>query len=161
MPIVEPFQALRLSSRSIPDVGKVLATAYDAVDDDLKRRLLSESPHDILRLELPVPPPGSKGDRYRAASLMLREWMDRGVLEVDPMPSYYVTSHEFTVAERRIVRAGHCERSIALCFVEWADWWVVPWPERFEYQAGSYQLIRSPFIHSFGELGPDFLPIAV
>ncbi len=66
----------------------VLATAYDAVDENLRRRLLRQSPHNVLRLELPVPPEGGEGHPYQAPSRVLREWKDRGVFEIDPSPCY-------------------------------------------------------------------------
>jgi uncharacterized protein (DUF1015 family) len=104
-------------------MGSVLATAYDAVDDALTRRLLAASVYNVLRLELPVVSPGPGQDKYEAAAALFTEWREEGAITPDPKPAYYVLGHDFVHMGRRLTQLG----LVCLCSLhEWAEHEILP-----------------------------------
>ena len=95
MPRIAPFRALRFREEVCGPTGSVLATAYDAVDDALTRKLLTASTYNVLRLELPAVSPDPGQDKYQAAAAMFTQWRKDGAITPEPDPAYYVLGHEY------------------------------------------------------------------
>ena len=62
---------------------------YDVISETERQVLVSRSPSNIVRLELPEDDGDPAGDRYLTASRLLDGWRDGGVLHRDPLPAFY------------------------------------------------------------------------
>ena len=123
VPHIAPFRALRFRERVCGPMGSVLATAYDAVDGALTRKLLAASAYNVLRLELPVVSPGPDQDKYEAAADMFKRWQAEDAITPDPEPAYYVLGHDFVHMGRRLTQLG----LVCLCILhDWADREILP-----------------------------------
>jgi uncharacterized protein (DUF1015 family) len=86
--VLAPFRALRYDPAQV-DVADVLAPPYDVIDDAERRELAARSPHNVVRLTLPLDDEGA-GSSYDNARSALGEWRRSGVLAVDDQPALYV-----------------------------------------------------------------------
>jgi uncharacterized protein (DUF1015 family) len=101
VPRFEPFRALRYHG---VDLDLVLAPPYDVLSDDDRRQLAERHPHNIVHVDVPVETDGP--DRYTTAARVLTEWIDLGVLAVDPEPSFTIYRMEFVDAQGRSRRTS-------------------------------------------------------
>ncbi len=92
MPRFEPFPALRYSPSESLDL--VSAPPYDVISRTDVRRLLRHDSHNIVAIDVPDEADGD--DRYRIAARRLDEWIDDGVLVVDPLPTFTLYRMQFT-----------------------------------------------------------------
>jgi uncharacterized protein (DUF1015 family) len=83
----KPFPASRYDLSRV-DLSQVVSPPYDVIDDTLRTQLASRSPHNAVRVDLPVEEEGQ--DRYELARTLLRTWEDDGVLVTDPTPTLTV-----------------------------------------------------------------------
>jgi len=75
---VKPFRGLIYNPKVIEDLADVVSPPFDTISEELREKLLSRHPYNIVRLELPS---GEKGkDRYLEARDILRDWIEKGVL---------------------------------------------------------------------------------
>jgi uncharacterized protein (DUF1015 family) len=90
VPTLRPFRALRFDA-AVSDLSAVLAPPYDIIGPDLRRRLLEQDPHNVVRIELPADLGTATDDDYRSAARTLEAWQRDGVLVRDAEPT--VTVH--------------------------------------------------------------------
>ena len=93
MPTLRPFRALRFDA-AVSDLSAVLAPPYDIIGPELRRRLLEQDPHNVVRIELPADLGSATDDDYRSAARTLEAWQRDGVLVRDAEPT--VTVHRMT-----------------------------------------------------------------
>jgi uncharacterized protein (DUF1015 family) len=81
----QPFAAVRYDTDRV-EPAAVIAPPYDVIDDAQRAELVSRSPYNAVRLELPV----EEGDesRYEVARRLFTGWQDEGVLVVDDVPTF-------------------------------------------------------------------------
>jgi len=91
---VRPLRALRYA----PDVdlGLAICPPFDVISPRERQRLLSLSPYNAVRLELPQ----DGEDPYRAAAELLARWRAEGVLRRDESPALYALEQAFVVEGR-------------------------------------------------------------
>lgn len=80
----EPFRGIRFDPDRV-DLAQVTAPPYDVIDTDQRNALAARSPHNIVRIDVPVEP-----DDYALAKSNLDTWLADGVLIEDDEPSFYV-----------------------------------------------------------------------
>ncbi|MDT0330322.1 DUF1015 domain-containing protein [Nocardiopsis lambiniae] len=100
-----PFRGLRYANGDLDrfidgefDLARLLAPPYDVPDAEEARALQRSDPHNAARVTLPFElsrhsTAGTEGTvprRYRAAAALLHDWVDTGVLALDPLPALYV-----------------------------------------------------------------------
>ncbi|MBI4423757.1 MAG: DUF1015 domain-containing protein [Elusimicrobia bacterium] len=100
MVFVRPFRGVRYDPRRVP-MGRAVCPPYDVIPAVLAERL-RRLPFNAIHLELP----SGNGNRYRKAAALWRRWRERGVLQGDPAPSYYVVEQRFSHGGRSYVRTG-------------------------------------------------------
>ncbi|SEQ33870.1 DUF1015 family protein [Microlunatus flavus] len=91
MPRFEPFRALRFADR---DLQPLLAPPYDVLDDSDVDALQARSAHNVTFVDVPR----GGADRYEVAAATLQDWVDQGVLVLDPEPSFTIYRLRFTDA---------------------------------------------------------------
>jgi uncharacterized protein (DUF1015 family) len=98
---VRPLRGIRFN----PDVvhlGGVLAPPYDVIDDAQRDELYARDLRNIVRVDYSKDlddDVSGISDRYTRAAEHLQAWLDLGVLIRDPVPSFYVTEHQFTAPD--------------------------------------------------------------
>jgi len=106
---VYPFRAYRYS----PQAGRLedLATQpYDKITPEMRRRYLSLSPYNLVRIILgePQPDDSEKDNIYKRAARYLNEWIEKGILRQDPEEAFYAYFQEFVDPDsgERLLRKG-------------------------------------------------------
>jgi uncharacterized protein (DUF1015 family) len=92
---VQPIKTLRYDSRVAGPLEDLIAPPYDVVDDELRAELARRSPHNVVEIDLPEPPPGG-GDRYEHAAATMRDWLEQGVLVIEEEPALWALRQEYT-----------------------------------------------------------------
>jgi uncharacterized protein (DUF1015 family) len=100
-----PFRGVRYAPARVGELANVTSPPYDVIGPGTLEQLRAASPYNIVRLILPEPergpagpsgggPIGARRGDARAvgqlAAARLRDWLDDGVLAVDPSPALYV-----------------------------------------------------------------------
>ena len=70
---IKPFRGVRYNPSELGDIGSVVAPPYDVVSPTMRERLESAHPHNVIRLELPMPEGGR--DAYETAAHLYQEWL--------------------------------------------------------------------------------------
>ena len=86
--VLAPFRALRYDPTRV-ELASVLAPPYDVIDSAQRRELADRSPHNVVRLTLPLDSDGG-GSAYDNARSALAQWRSDGVLVPDDRPAVYV-----------------------------------------------------------------------
>lgn len=90
MPQFSAFRALRYSADLLPQVS---APPYDVLSGEDRQRLASQSPYNIVHVDVPAETDGE--NRYVRAARTLDSWRGAGILELDPKPSLTVYRMRF------------------------------------------------------------------
>ena len=109
MPEIRPIPALRYAQGSGgQDVSAVIAPPYDVLTADTKARLLAQSPHNIVAVDLPHLPAKALGpdETYVRAGAQFRTWRDAGVIVEHERPALFVYQQTYDAAGRRYQRRG-------------------------------------------------------
>lgn len=102
---VRPFRGLRFNPLKSAAVGDELCPPFDGISAEQRDRLLAQSPHNVVRLELPKP--ASEGaDVYAQSAAQLQEWTADEVLIRDEEPTYYLMREEYKDASGSYQRLG-------------------------------------------------------
>ena len=103
---------MRYNAAHCGDIDKVLCPPYDVISPREQERLHERSPHNMTRLVLgrQYPSDGPTDNRYTRAAATLQEWVRRGILFCDKVPSLYVNEHTFTLNGRAHRRRGLLDR---------------------------------------------------
>jgi uncharacterized protein (DUF1015 family) len=95
---VQPLRTLRYEPSVAGPLEDVIAPPYDVIDRELRAELVERSPHNVVEVDLPEPPPGG-GDRYEHAAATLQEWLDAGVLVREDEPAMWALRQEYTAPD--------------------------------------------------------------
>jgi len=71
-----------------------MAPPYDVLSDADRAELAGRHPHNIVHVDVPMEADGP--GRYDAAARILNDWIDRGVVRLDPNPSFTIYRMDFT-----------------------------------------------------------------
>jgi uncharacterized protein (DUF1015 family) len=77
----------------VGSLDSVIAPPYDVIDDELRARLLEQSPHNVVEIDLPVDPRG--GDRYAHAATTLAQWREEGAIVQEDEPAFWVLDQDY------------------------------------------------------------------
>ena len=99
---IRPFRAIRYNGDAV-GLADVTAPPYDVVSLRQREELLSRSPFNVVRLELPE---GEGDRRYENAAETYSRWLSDGILVRDEEPSIYPCYQDFEFEGRRFTRKG-------------------------------------------------------
>jgi uncharacterized protein (DUF1015 family) len=80
------FEGIRYTPKA-GDAGELAAPPYDQINDALRDRFHSQSPHQFVHLSKPVAPEG--GDPYRFAAALHHRWIEEGYIAREGRPALY------------------------------------------------------------------------
>src|SRR5580693_6733711 len=88
-----PFRGVRYAPARVGELANVTSPPYDVIGPGTLEHLRAASPYNIVRLILPEPECAPRADARavgQLAATRLRDWLDDGVLAVDPAAALYV-----------------------------------------------------------------------
>lgn len=94
---IQPLRTLRYDPKSVGSLEAVIAPPYDVIDDELRDRLLAQSPFNVVEVDLPRAPGG--GDPYQHAEEVFEAWREQGVLARERDPALWVLEQHFTAPD--------------------------------------------------------------
>lgn len=142
MPQVGPFSGLHFNPQRVGDLSAVISPPYDIISPEEQALHYRRSPYNVVRLELPLPPPGrGNSSRYREAARAFRSWLREGVLVRDERPAFYLVEHRFPCDGGSQSRWGIIAR---VKLQEWSQGRVRPHEEILRAPAADrYELLRT------------------
>jgi len=87
---VEPLRALHYDLSVVDGLQAVVAPPYDVIDAEGRAALVSQSPNNIVVLDLP-----QGDDPYANAASTLQEWIANGVLVRDELPALWAVEQVY------------------------------------------------------------------
>jgi uncharacterized protein (DUF1015 family) len=88
---VQPLRTLRYERSAAGPLEDVIAPPYDVIDDELRARLASRSPNNVVELDLP--------ESYEGAAAKLGEWREKGVLVQEDEPAMWALRQDYTAPD--------------------------------------------------------------
>ncbi len=92
MPRFLPFRALRYAPDT--DLASACSPPYDVLNDDDRAQLVARHPQNIVNIDLPVSTDPQR-DAYQSAALILKSWIEEGVLVRDENPTFTLYRMQF------------------------------------------------------------------
>ena len=105
---LRPFRGWRYNPQVISDLASVICPPYDIIDRELEESLRRRSPYNAVYLEGAERPDWNAiaSDRYAQAASLFSNWRQRGVLQRDTQPCFYLMEHSFPFQGRNLSRIG-------------------------------------------------------
>lgn len=99
MAVVLPFKALRFSPQHVPDIREVICPPYDVIDAAAQADYYQKNKNNIVRIELgkETADDGPNNNRYTRAAQYLADWTNKGILNQDSDPSFYLYQMEYSL----------------------------------------------------------------
>ena len=103
-----PFRGVRYNRQLMKDLSKLICSPSDIITPELQRELYRRSEYNFVRLDASL---GSVDDtcrtsRWQRARVAMEDWLSKGALQVDELPSIYLHDHHFTYRGREYMRRG-------------------------------------------------------
>src|SRR3954463_13354546 len=86
---VRPLRALHYAEDD--DIAAVVSPPYDVIDPQQREQLASQSPHNVVEIDLPKGP-----EPYASAAEIFARWREEGVLVRDEEPAYWALAQDYT-----------------------------------------------------------------
>jgi uncharacterized protein (DUF1015 family) len=99
---VEPLHALHYDLARAGSLADLVAPPYDVIDRVQRAELVARSPHNVVRIDLPI-----GEDPYTEAGRALESWRAEGTVVPDAQPSIWALSQDYTGPDgRSLTRRG-------------------------------------------------------
>jgi len=108
MAVVIPFKGILYNPLKIKDMSEVLTPPYDVISEQEQRAFHARHPQNIIRLILgeQTTSDSEKDNPHTRAAAYYKEWLNDGILLRDNVPSLYLSSVEFIINNKKIIRYG-------------------------------------------------------
>ncbi|MEW6259999.1 MAG: DUF1015 domain-containing protein [Thermodesulfobacteriota bacterium] len=105
---IQPIRALVYNPLKVPDLAAVVTPPYDVISPQEQEAFHSKHPLNIIRLILgrKYPTDIETDNPHTRAAATFRHWISEGVLIREPVPTLYLTAHDFDHLGKRITRWG-------------------------------------------------------
>jgi uncharacterized protein (DUF1015 family) len=105
---VRPFRGVRYNEQLVGDLSAVICPPYDIITPEKAQELYQRSEYNFVRLEYGrlLPPGTNPEERHTHSRATLDEWLTRGVLKTDEVPSLYLHDHSFSYRGQKYRRRG-------------------------------------------------------
>jgi uncharacterized protein (DUF1015 family) len=103
-----PFRGIRYNQKRVADLASVICPPYDVISPEEQRAYYEKSDYNVIRLEhgLKLPEDTETDNKHSRANTTFKQWTKDGILQEDPVPSFYVHEHSFTYRNIRKRRLG-------------------------------------------------------
>lgn len=105
---ISPFRGIRYNQRMIGDLAKITCPPYDVITLEQQKIYYQRSDYNAIRLEYMMEQPGDDAadNKYMRAATTFRQWLKRGILQVDDYPAFYLHDRYFTYLGKERVQRG-------------------------------------------------------
>ena len=90
---IRPLRAVRYEPSAVGSLDAVAAPPYDVIDDDMRAKLVSKSPFNVVEIDLPVADNG--GDPYLHAQTIYEHWLQQGILVREREDSIWALTQDY------------------------------------------------------------------
>ena len=90
---IRPLRAVRYEPSVVGSLDAVAAPPYDVIDDELRAKLVSKSPFNVVEIDLPVADDG--GDPYLHAQTTYEHWLQQGILVREREDSIWALTQDY------------------------------------------------------------------
>jgi len=103
-----PFPGIRYNQKMVGNLASVICPPYDVISPEEQRAYYEKSDYNVIRLEhgLKLPEDTETNNKHSRANATFNQWIKEGILQDDPVPSFYVHEHSFTYQNARRRRLG-------------------------------------------------------
>ena len=103
-----PFPGIRYNQEKVGDLASVICPPYDVISPEEQRAYYEKSDYNVIRLEhgLKVPEDTETNNKHSRANATFKQWIKEGILQDDPVASFYVHEHSFAYRNIRKRRLG-------------------------------------------------------
>jgi len=103
-----PFRGYRYDTAKVGEISHMVTPPYDRIYPDVQAACYEQHRANIVRIVKGrrEPSDNARENPYTRAAVLLREWIETGVLVRDEVPSLYVYHQEYTFAGDRLTRKG-------------------------------------------------------
>jgi len=100
MATVKPFYGLRYNTTKVGSLSNVTTPPYDIISIDEQKAYAKKHENNIINLELgeTFDTDNENNNRYTRAGKYLDDWIEKGVMQFEENPAYYVYEEIFTVS---------------------------------------------------------------
>ena len=105
---IHPFQGVRYNQELAKDLADIICPPYDIITPQLQQELYHRSPYNFVRVECgrELPQDAATDNKYTRSAATLEQWLEQGVLMVDPAPAIYLHDHYFNYKGKEFRRRG-------------------------------------------------------
>ena len=96
---VQPLKALHYNLEKTGDLQSVVSPPYDVIDAQMRERLESQSPYNVVRIDLPVTSDGS--DVYAHAAALLESWQADDAVVADTEAAIWPLEQDYVGPDGR------------------------------------------------------------
>ena len=103
-----PFPGIRYNQKMVGNLASVICPPYDVISPEEQRAYYEKSDYNVIRLEhgLKLPEDTETNNKHSRANATFNQWIKEGILQDDPVASFYVHEHSFTYQNIRKRRLG-------------------------------------------------------
>ena len=118
---MRPFKGYRYTLAKPEDLGNLIAPPYDMLDEEKIEALYRKDPLNAVRIDQNRRESSDTAtiDRHRRAGALFDEWVGRGALRLDGLPSLYIYEQQFTIERAGAIE--RCERTGVVALVKLVD----------------------------------------
>ena len=105
---ISPFAGIRYNQEKLGDLASVICPPYDVISPEEQKAYYDKSEYNVIRLEhgMVFPEDTETDNKHSRAKATFNQWLKEGILQIDPVPSFYVHEHTFTYQNTRKKRLG-------------------------------------------------------
>ena len=98
-----PFRGIRYNKDEKQDLGVVICPPYDIISPQQQKAFYDKSDYTVIRLEhgLELPGDSEYNNKNSRAQVTFNEWLEKGILQTDPTPAFYIHEHSFSYKDIR------------------------------------------------------------
>jgi uncharacterized protein (DUF1015 family) len=108
MPHIKAFQGYYYNQELVGNLDKVVAPPYDIISSAQREKLYLRSPFNIIRVILGKEHTGDNqiSNKYSRAAEYFQNWIKKGILKKDEVPSLYLLKQTFIYNSKSYSRMG-------------------------------------------------------
>jgi uncharacterized protein (DUF1015 family) len=105
---IHPFRGVRYNQRLVKHLAGVICPPYDIITPQLQQEFYRRSPYNFVRIESgrELPQDTATDNKYTRSAATLEQWLEQGILMVDPSPAIYLHDHYFNYKGKELRRRG-------------------------------------------------------
>ena len=105
---IHPFRGVHYNPQLINDLSSVICPPYDIISPQMEEKLNAKSAYNFIRLEAgrELPQDTASNNKYTRSAAILEEWLKQNILEIDPMPAFYIHDQYFSYQGKEHKRRG-------------------------------------------------------